>query len=216
MRAAPSPRNLIIALATASAMLLAAHGETTAPKKAGAREPGVYALFHTNKGRIVTRLEFEKTPLTVINFVGLAEGTKDSNQPKGKKFYDGLTFHRVIADFMIQGGDPEGTGRGGPGYRFKDEIHPELKHDGAGILSMANAGPATNGSQFFITHGPTPHLDGRHTVFGRVVEGQKVVDNIRQGDRIDSLRIERIGEKAKKFTADQAAFDALAHASDKK
>jgi peptidyl-prolyl cis-trans isomerase A (cyclophilin A) len=151
----------------------------------------------------------------VASFVGLAEGTKnyskDGSPPKAqnKPFYDGLNFHRVIANFMIQGGDPQGNGRGGPGYHFKDEIKPELKHTGPGILSMANSGPASNGSQFFITHVATPHLDGKHTVFGHVVEGQDVVNNIRQGDKLNSVKIVRVGEKAKAFKGDQADFEKL-------
>jgi len=170
---------------------------------------GLYAKFDTSKGEIMVRLEFEKTPLTVANFVGLAEGSKDSNKSKGTHFYDGLTFHRVIADFMIQGGDPQGTGVGGPGYTFPDEIDSSLKHDGPGVLSMANAGPGTNGSQFFITHVATPWLDGKHTVFGRVVSGQEVVNKIAQGDTIKTLTIVREGDKAKAFKADQKAFDDL-------
>jgi cyclophilin family peptidyl-prolyl cis-trans isomerase len=175
---------------------------------------GLYAEFDTTKGKIVVQLEFEKTPLTVANFVGLAEGTKnyskDGSAPKpqnGAPFYDGIVFHRVIKGFMVQCGDPTGSGRGGPGYRFKDEIHPGLKHDRPGILSMANAGPATNGSQFFITHVPTPHLDGKHAVFGSVIEGQSVVDAIAQGDKINKLKIIRVGEKAKAFKGDQADFE---------
>lgn len=152
---------------------------------------GVFAKITTTKGTITIRLEQEKAPVTVANFVGLAEGSvKNTARGQGQPYYDGLTFHRVIADFMIQGGDPTGTGSGGPGYAFQDEIHPSLKHDRAGTLSMANAGPATNGSQFFITHGPTPHLDGKHSVFGEVIEGQNVVDAIRQGDAINSISIE--------------------------
>lgn len=171
---------------------------------------GLYAELYTSKGAVVLRLEFEKAPLTVANFVGLAEGSKKSNRPDGTRFYDGIAFHRVIKDFMVQGGDPTGTGRGGPGYRFPDEIHPDLKHDGPGVVSMANAGPDTNGSQFFITHKATPWLDGRHAVFGRVVTGQEVVDSIVRGDVIDKVVIVRTGEKAREFKADQAAFDRLA------
>ncbi len=167
---------------------------------------GVYAEFDTTKGIITVALEFEKTPITVSNFVGLAEGTKKSNKPAGEPFYDGLKFHRVIANFMIQGGDPKGNGTGGPGYEFQDEFHPSLKHDKAGTLSMANAGPGTNGSQFFITHGPTPHLDGKHSVFGYVVSGQDIVDAISMKDCIDSLRIIRVGAKAKKFKGDEESF----------
>jgi peptidylprolyl isomerase len=168
---------------------------------------GLFARISTDKGDIVVQLEFQKTPLTVCNFVALAEGKM--NVTGGKPYYDGLTFHRVIADFMIQGGDPQGTGAGGPGYRFSDEIVPSLKHDGPGILSMANAGPGTNGSQFFITHVATPWLDGKHTVFGRVVEGQNVVNAIQQGDKINKITIIRNGALATQFKADQAAFDSL-------
>jgi cyclophilin family peptidyl-prolyl cis-trans isomerase len=173
---------------------------------------GLYAQMETSRGTIVLELFFERTPLTVASFVGLAEGTIDfSNRPNapGGRFYDGLTFHRVIPDFMIQGGDPLGNGTGGPGYRFPDEIDPGLKHDGPGTLSMANSGPDTNGSQFFITHKATPWLDGKHAVFGRVVSGQEVVDGIRQGDRIVSLRIIRKGGEAERFRPDQAGFERL-------
>jgi cyclophilin family peptidyl-prolyl cis-trans isomerase len=174
---------------------------------------GVYAEIDTVKGKILLQLEYEKTPLTVANFVGLAEGTKHydptGNSPKAqnKPFYDGLTFHRCIPGFMIQGGDPQGVGSGGPGYRFQDEIDPSLRHDRAGILSMANAGPGTNGSQFFITHGPTPHLNGKHTVFGHVVQGQDIVMRISNGDKINSVKILRVGDKAKAFKGDQADFE---------
>jgi len=173
---------------------------------------GVYAEMETSKGKILLQLEYEKTPLTVANFVGLAEGTKNYSKdgsapkPQGKPFYDGLTFHRVIPDFMIQGGDPNGTGSGGPGYQFRNEIDSSLKHNRAGTLSMANAGPDTNGSQFFITHKDTPWLDGRHTVFGYVVEGQDVVNKIARGDTIKSIKILRIGDKAKAFKGDEADF----------
>jgi peptidyl-prolyl cis-trans isomerase A (cyclophilin A) len=172
------------------------------------RAAGTYAIFETSHGNIVIRLLEKEAPNTVANFVGLAEGTKEfTNDRTGQKekrpFYDGLVFHRVIPDFMIQGGCPEGSGRGGPGYKFADEFHPSLKHAKPGKLSMANAGPGTNGSQFFITVAPTPWLDNKHTIFGEVVEGQDVADKIsklpRDGsDRpraavtINKLRIDRV------------------------
>ena len=138
------------------------------------------AVIQTDKGSIEIELHADKTPMTVANFVNLAQ----------RGYYDGIVFHRVIANFMIQGGDPTGTGRGGPGYQFGDEFDNSLGHDGPGVLSMANAGPGTNGSQFFITHNATPHLNGNHSVFGRVVSGQDVVDSIAQGDKMVSVKIE--------------------------
>ena len=165
-------------------------------------QDGLYAKFNTTKGEILVNLEYKKTPGTVGNFVGLAEGNLDNQAiPQGKPYYNGLKFHRVIDNFMIQGGDPQGTGAGGPGYNFDDEIHPDLTHDGPGVLSMANAGPGTNGSQFFITHVETPWLDGKHTVFGKVVEGQDIVNKVEQGDAIESIEIVRVGEEAKGFNA---------------
>lgn len=170
---------------------------------------GLYAKITTSKGVIMIKLEMEKTPLTVANFVGLAEGDiKNEAKEEGLPYFDGLQFHRVIPNFMIQGGDPLGNGTGDPGYYFKDEFDPSLKHDRAGTLSMANRGPATNGSQFFITHNPTPHLDGRHTVFGYVIDGQSVVDLITKGDTIVTVEIIREGKEAKKFDA-AAVFEKL-------
>lgn len=166
---------------------------------------GLYAKMSTNKGDILLQLFYDKTPLTVINFAGLAEGKLGPR--KGTPFYDGLIFHRVIADFMIQGGCPLGNGTGGPGYTFPDEFLPTLRHQGPGVLSMANAGPGTNGSQFFITHVATPHLDDRHTVFGQVLAGQEVVNAIRQGDTIKRVEIIRVGQAAEGFKTDQQAFD---------
>jgi peptidylprolyl isomerase len=168
---------------------------------------GLFARISTSRGDIVLSLEYQKTPLTVCNFVALAEGKM--NAAGNKPFYDGLAFHRVVPDFMIQGGDPLGNGSGGPGYRFPDEFVSTLKHDGPGVLSMANAGPGTNGSQFFITHVATPWLDERHTVFGHVIQGQEVVNAIQQGDKIEKVVIIRNGQAANAFKADQAAFDIL-------
>lgn len=182
------------------ALVLLATACNSQPKTKSRLEDGLYAVIKTNKGDITLKLYHDKTPMTVANFVGLAEGKiENSARKKGEPFYNGLKFHRVIADFMIQGGDPAGNGSGGPGYQFEDEIVPELKHDGPGVLSMANAGPNTNGSQFFITHKETPWLDGRHTVFGRVVEGQEVVNAIQQGDEIVSVTIHRIGKELKNY-----------------
>lgn len=166
---------------------------------------GLYAQFNTSKGEILVSLTYEQTPGTVGNFVALAEGNLENNAKKqGVPYYDGLKFHRVIADFMIQGGCPLGTGTGNPGYAFDDEIVKELKHDAPGVLSMANAGPGTNGSQFFITHVATPWLDGKHTVFGKVAKGQEVVDAIAQGDVIESISIVRVGAAAENFNAVEA------------
>lgn len=172
---------------------------------------GIFAVIKTAKGEIVTQLEYQKAPITVANFISLAEGTNEhvtDEAKKGVPFYDGLTFHRVEANFMIQGGDPAGNGSGGPGYNFMDEI-TDLSHDGPGILSMANAGPGTNGSQFFITHVETKFLDGRHTVFGKVREGQEVVNAIAASDVIESIKIVRNGEAAKKFDAVKVFNDRL-------
>jgi len=163
---------------------------------------GIYAKFKISKGTILLKLTYRETPGTVANFVALAEGNqKNDHKKEGEPYYNGLSFHRVIPDFMIQGGCPQGTGAGGPGYKFDDEFHPELKHNKAGTLSMANSGPATNGSQFFITHNATDWLDGKHTVFGYVVEGQDIVNQVVQGDIIDSLNIERHGKEAQEWDA---------------
>jgi cyclophilin family peptidyl-prolyl cis-trans isomerase len=165
---------------------------------------GLYAEINTNKGKILLWLEYEKAPLTVSSFVGLAEGKiKNTFRPLGKPYFDSLTFHRVVPDFVIQGGDPLGNGTGGPGYQFKNEIVADLKHSGPGILAMANAGPNTNGSQFYITHVALPSLDGSYSVFGHVVQGQDVVNAIAQGDRMLTVRIIRKGKKAKAFKAEK-------------
>jgi peptidylprolyl isomerase len=198
-------RTLFLAGAPAALALLAA------VSAAGADLPnGLYAELTTSRGVILAALEFQQAPLTVANFVGLAEGSiAFQNRPAGKPFYDGLTFHRVVPDFMIQGGDPQGNGSGGPGYRFADEIVPELRHDGPGVLSMANSGPNTNGSQFFITHLATPWLNRVHAVFGRVVRGQEVVNAVRQGDRLERVRILRQGAAAQAFRVNPEAFERL-------
>ncbi|WP_046755639.1 peptidylprolyl isomerase [Kordia jejudonensis] len=181
-------------------------------------EDGLYAKLHTTKGEILINLTFKKTPGTVGNFVALAEGQLENNaKSQGTPYYDGLKFHRVIPDFMIQGGCPQGTGTGSPGYTFDDEFHPELTHSEPGVLSMANAGPGTNGSQFFITHVATPWLDGKHTVFGNVAHGQEVVDAIAQGDVINTVEIVRVGAEAEAFKAVEAfrLFDGAKAAREK-
>ncbi len=169
---------------------------------------GLYAVIDTEKGTIIVNLEYKKVPMTVANFVGLTEGVLNLEDP-GENFYAGLNFHRVINDFMIQAGCPNGDGTGGPGYSFPDEFDPSLRHDGPGVVSMANAGPGTNGSQFFITHVKTPWLNDKHSVFGHVVEGQDVVNKIKQGDKINNVTIERIGEEAEKFIVTQQIFSDL-------
>lgn len=191
------------------ALLLAAllSAEAKKPKL----ENGLYAEIETNRGKILIRLAMDSVPMTVANFVGLAEGKIQNNaKPLGVPYYDSLKFHRVISkvngdgqDFMIQGGDPLGTGSGGPGYNFKDEFVPQYQFTGPGILAMANAGPGTNGSQFFITHVATPWLNNRHTIFGFVISGQDVVNNTLQGDVIRHIRIIRKGKAAKKFKAEK-------------
>jgi FKBP-type peptidyl-prolyl cis-trans isomerase len=168
-------------------------------------QDGIYAKFNTNKGEIVVKLTHDKTPGTVGNFVGLAEGNlENAVKPQGNPYYNGLKFHRVINDFMIQGGCPQGSGVGGPGYQFDDEFHSELRHNGPGVLSMANAGPGTNGSQFFITHVETPWLDDKHTVFGFVESGMDVVNSITQDDVMQSVEIMRVGEEAENWNAIEA------------
>jgi peptidyl-prolyl cis-trans isomerase B (cyclophilin B) len=173
MKMIPIPSFAVTALA-----ILGLAGATPAQEKEKAVQD-INITIKTSKGDIDIVIYASRTPLTAASFLNLAKSG----------YYDGVAFHRVIADFMVQGGDPTGTGSGGPGYKFEDEIDPGLKHDKAGVLSMANAGPRTNGSQFFITHLPTPHLDGKHAVFGQVTSGQKVVDAIRKGDKIESITI---------------------------
>ncbi len=180
------------------------------PEKFDSMPDGLYTQMITSKGEIIIDMHFKQTPMTVSNFVGLAEGKiKNNAKAEGVPYYNGLLFHRVIADFMIQGGDPQGSGMGGPGYQFPDEIVDELKHAGPGVLSMANAGPGTNGSQFFITHVATPWLDGKHTVFGKVVEGQNIVDAIAQGDSIKEINIIRKGTEAEAFIPTEESFRAM-------
>jgi peptidyl-prolyl cis-trans isomerase A (cyclophilin A) len=202
----PDMKKLILAFT----FLLAAFvgfGKDKKPKL----EKGLYAEIETSKGKVLLQLEFQKAPLTVANFVGLAEGKiKNTGKPEGTPYYDGLNFHRVISkgngdaqDFMIQGGDPLGTGEGGPGYSFKDEFVPELNFTGPGILAMANAGPNTNGSQFFITIAATPWLNQHYNIFGHVISGQEAVNTTRKGDKIIKVKIIRKGKEAKKFKADK-------------
>ena len=177
-------------------------------KESNSYGEGLFAKMETNKGTIILKLEDKLTPITVANFVSLTEGNNSyvESNFKNKKYYDGILFHRVIPDFMIQGGDPTASGTGGPGYKFDDEI-TSLKHDGPGILSMANAGPGTNGSQFFITHKDTPWLDGKHTVFGKVIEGMAVVDSITSMDTIKKVTIIRNGNDAISFDANKIFSD---------
>lgn len=199
---------LIIAVISVLNVRAEVHGKPKKPKL----PVGMYVQFNTNKGEIICWLEYKKAPMTVANFVGLAEGKlKVDSVEITKPYYDGLVFHRVIQDFMIQGGDPTGTGSGSPGYKFFDETNKELTHSGAGVLSMANSDPRTkepwsntgmtNGSQFFITHKETSWLDGKHTVFGHVVSGQDVVNSIAQGDTMITVKILRVGKEAKKWNA---------------
>jgi len=176
---------------------------------------GLYAVLHTSKGEITLFLESEKAPMTTANFVGLAEGTLNVND-EGKPFYNNLTFHRVIENFMIQGGCPKGNGTGGPGYTFPDEFDDSLKHTSPGVFSMANAGPGTNGSQFFITHVATPWLDGKHSVFGHVVEGQDVVNSITQGDKLNRVEVVRVGKDAEAFEVTREIFTQYVLAAEEK
>jgi FKBP-type peptidyl-prolyl cis-trans isomerase len=181
----------------------------TATAKAPVAAEGIFATIATNKGNITVELFYKKTPVTVANFISLAEGKNPFvtvERLKGKPFFDGLKFHRVIKDFMIQGGDPDGNGSGGPGFAFKDEI-TDSKFDKAGILAMANSGPATNGSQFFITHKDTPWLNGKHTIYGQVTQGMTVVNAIAQDDVITKITITRKGDAAKKFDAAKVFTD---------
>lgn len=211
---------LVVATATAIILTNKNEGESKMVsnelnKIEAIKQDGLYAMIDTDKGVIILKLHYKETPMTVCNFVSLAEGSMDTTE--GKHYYDGLNFHRVIADFMIQGGCPNGTGTGGPGYQFPDEFVNSLKHDGPGVLSMANAGPGTNGSQFFITHVATPWLDGKHTIFGKVVDGQDVVNAIAQGDKITSVKIIRKGADATAFKTGQKAFNEyISIANDKK
>lgn len=180
------------------------------------KEDGLYAVFTTPKGKIVCELEYKKAPMTVANFVALAEGKHPlATNRKGQPFFDGLTFHRVEPNFVIQGGDPNGNGSGGPGYQFDNETTPELKHNRAGTLAMANAGPNTNGSQFYITLKETSMLDGGYSVFGYVVEGQSVVAATAVGDKMESVKIIRVGKDATAFDAAKT-FTAVSAESKKK
>jgi peptidyl-prolyl cis-trans isomerase A (cyclophilin A) len=200
--------SLFIAVMLIQALTYAQPKPATGPSTENphwAKTDGIYAVFTTGKGKIVCELEYKKIPMTVGNFVSLCEGDNPMTKVRqGKPFYDGLKFHRVIPNFMIQGGDPLGSGMGDPGYKFPDEFDTTLRHTGPGVLSMANAGPNTNGSQFFITHVATPWLNGKHTIFGHVVEGQSVVNAIAQGDTMYTVRIVRVGKSAKEFNAVKA------------
>lgn len=208
--------SLILSLLFSLVAVTGAYAQTTTLPKGSV--PGIYAIIQTDKGDIIIKLEQDKTPMTVANFVGLSEGnfTVFDTIKFTKPYFDGLKFHRVIKDFMIQGGDPAGNGTGGPGYKFFDETRDDLKHTGPGILSMANSGPATNGSQFFITHKETPWLNGKHTVFGHVVQGQDVVNKIEQNDVMKKVIIVRNGKQYSKKTWNATEVFKKAYADAKK
>jgi cyclophilin family peptidyl-prolyl cis-trans isomerase len=200
---------LCIGAGTTAGVINAAAAETSETAPAPLPD-GLYATFHTPRGAITAQLFPDEVPLTVANFVGLAEGTIPfEGRPAGKPFYDGLVFHRVVADFVVQGGDPLGNGEGGPGYEFQDEFSPRLKHDAAGVLAMANSGPNTNGSQFYFTLAAVHRLDYKHTVFGRVVRGLDVLPNIEPGDLMTRVEIVRVGAKAEAFHPTADSFAAL-------
>ena len=211
---------LFIALTAAQAQntkKVTATKKPVATTKTTVANEGIFAEFVTSKGKIVVQLEYQKTPITVANFISLAEGTNTfvaDEKLKGKPYYNGLKFHRVIKDFMIQGGDPAGNGSGGAGYSFKDECLPELIFDKGGILAMANSGPATNSSQFFITHKETPWLNGKHTIFGHVVSGMETVNAVVQDDVMNTITIVRKGDAAKKFDAAKVFSDYFANKGD--
>jgi peptidyl-prolyl cis-trans isomerase A (cyclophilin A) len=189
----------------AAACLLGACVMSCSQARAAGLPDGLYARLTTSKGEVMIQLEYQKAPLTVSSFVVLAEGKLDAS--KGKKYFDGLSFHRVVADFVVQTGDPKGDGSGGPGYEFPNEIVQDLKYDAEGVVGMANAGPNTNGSQFFITLRAVPDLNGGYTVFGKVVQGMDVVKKIAQGDKLLKVEVLRNGSAASAFKADQAAFN---------
>ena len=211
---------LFIALTAAQAQntkKVTATKKPVATTKTTDSNEGIFAEFVTSKGKIVVQLEYQKTPITVANFISLVEGTNTfvaDEKLKGKPYYNGLKFHRVIKDFMIQGGDPAGNGSGGAGYSYKDECLPELIFDKGGILAMANSGPATNSSQFFITHKETPWLNGKHTIFGHVVSGMETVNAVVQDDVMNTITIVRKGDAAKKFDAAKVFSDYFANKGD--